>query len=104
MSTRLNWWWVVATHNRGTVRMEECKKLGMSEFADSHTAATVFTSRKAANEWIRTLKRKNRIPEGIQLRVLSDKAWIFAEAMYFQGKKYCYHYCELFRQQQSPES
>lgn len=88
MSKKVNWWWIVATHKRGTVSMEECKELGMHDFLDWHIAAKVFTSLSDARSRIRMLKRNNAIPEGIQLRVLSDEAWMFVKYMYFKGKWY----------------
>lgn len=88
MRKKLKLWWVVATHKRGTVRMEECNKLGMTDFMEWHTAARVFTYLSDARGWISMLKRNNDVPEGIKLRVLSNEAWEFVGDMYYNGRRF----------------
>ena len=88
MSTRLNWWWVVATHERGNVRTNECDALGMIDFLNRHIAARVFTSRWMAHIQVMDMVRKNVVPEGIKLHILNDEAWKLVKDMYFQGKNY----------------
>lgn len=88
MSKQINWWWVVATHERGNVREAECDALGMIDFLNSQTAARVFTSRWMAEAWITNRKRLNAIPEGIKLRIVSDEAWGLVKDMYYRGKNY----------------
>lgn len=88
MRKRVKWWWVVATHERGYLKKEECKELGMDDFLEWRAAAKLFTSLIDARSWVRMLKRNNTITEGIQLRVLSDEAWLFALWMYFKGRNY----------------
>lgn len=88
MSKKINWWWVVATHESKRVCREELNALGMRDYTDWHTAARVFTSKCEARAWINKLKRLNSVPEGIELRVLSDEEWEFTIIMYHRGKKY----------------
>lgn len=88
MSKRLNWWWVVATHERGTVRKAEYDALGMIDFLNSQTAARVFTSKRMAEAWLTNRKRLNGIPEGIELQIVSDEAWGLVKDMYYRGKNY----------------
>lgn len=88
MSKQIDWWWVVATHERGRVCREELNALGMREYTDWHTAARIFGSKRVAKAWIDKLKRLNSVPEGIELRALSDEAWEFTIIMYHTGKEY----------------
>jgi len=86
MSKNVNWWWVVATHERGNVRADECDALGLIEFLNSHIAAGVFTSKWMAQTQVNEMKRRNIVPEGIKLCIISDEAWDLVMDMYCNGK------------------
>lgn len=88
MSKKINWWWVVATHDDGKVCREELNALGMREYTDWNTAARVFASKRIAEAWIRRVKLLDLVPEGIELQALSDEAWEFTIIMYHRGKQY----------------
>lgn len=87
MSKNVNWWWVVATHERGIVRADECDALGMTEFFNWHIAARVFTSKWMGQAQINEWKHRHIVPEGIKLHIISDEAWNLIKDMYFRGKR-----------------
>jgi len=88
MSKNLNFWRVVATHERGQVRADECDALGMIPFLHRHIAARVFTSKWMAQTVLNEMKRRNIVPEGIKLCILSEEAWELVKDMYYKGKCY----------------
>lgn len=88
MRKKVNWWWVVATHENGRVCSEELNAMGMKEYADWHAAARIFASKRMAEAWIRRVKLLNSVPKGIELQALSDEAWEFTIIMYHRGKQY----------------
>lgn len=88
MRKKVNWWWVVATHERGTVRADECDALGMIDFHNRHIAARVFTSKWMGQMQINEMKRRHIVPEGIKLHIISDEAWHLMNDMYLRGKLY----------------
>ena len=88
MSEKIEWWWVVATHEERTVCREVLKALGMRDYLDWHAAARIFATKRIAEAWIRKVKLLDLVPEGIELRALSDEAWEFTIIMYHEGKEY----------------
>ena len=88
MSKRINWWWVVATHERGNIREDERDALGMIDFLNYHAAARAFISKRSAKAWVNTYKQLNDIPEGIKMQIVSDEAWKLIINIYFYGKNY----------------
>lgn len=88
MSKGLNWWWVVATHERGNISTDERDALRMVEFLNWHMAARVFTSKWMAQVQVKEMERRNQIPVGIKLHILNDEAWELVKYSYFKGKNY----------------
>lgn len=86
MRKKVNWWWVVATHERGTVSRREAVALGMVRCIDYSAASNVFRSKRIAEAWLKEVQQKELVPEGIKLRILSNEAWYFARDMYYRGK------------------
>ena len=85
MSKKVNWWWVVATHKRGTVNLDEAESMDLTLFMNEVFAATVFASREQAVEFKNDLQQDSLIPEGIKLSIVSDANWHLIMYAYFRG-------------------
>lgn len=85
MSKKVNWWWVVATHKRGTVNLDEAESMNLKLFMNEVFAANVFPSREQAVEFKNDLKQDSLIPEGIKLSIVSDANWYLIMYAYLRG-------------------
>lgn len=66
--------------------MYECYELGMIDFMNQSVAARVFTSKRSAEVWVMGKRKSDMVPDGIELRIISDEAWDFARITYFKSK------------------
>lgn len=85
MRKKVNWWWVVANHKRGTVNLDEAASMDLTLFMNKVFAATIFSSREKAVKFKNYLQQDSLIPEGIKLSIVSDANWYLIMYAYFRG-------------------